>query len=103
VTVDAPVERFPPDVEATAYFVASEALANVVKHADASSASITARRANGRVVVEVVDDGIGGAQAESGSGLRGLADRVEAQGGRLRVESPAGSGTRVVAEVPCGS
>jgi signal transduction histidine kinase len=103
VTVETTPERFERDVEATAYFVACEALANVVKHAHAASVSITARRENGRLVVEVVDDGVGGASIDGGSGLRGLSDRIEASGGRLRIESPAGRGTRVVGEIPCES
>jgi len=90
-------------VEGTAYFVASEALANVVKHSGATHASIRATRANGTLVVEVEDDGVGGAASRNGSGLRGLADRVEAQGGTLRIESAPGSGTRIVGEIPCGS
>ena len=103
IQVEALEERLPPEVEGTAYFVASEALANVVKHAGATRASIRATRENGMLVVEVVDDGVGGAVARNGSGLSGLADRVEAQGGTLRVESARGSGTRVVGEIPCGS
>ena len=69
----------------------------------ASAASVEVSRADGQVVVEIVDDGIGGADTERGSGLRGLADRVEALGGRLRVWSPTGGGTRVKAEMPCAS
>jgi signal transduction histidine kinase len=103
VTVDATPERFPPEIEATAYFVACEALTNVVKHAGASKASIDARRANGLLVIEIADNGAGGAQQSGGSGLRGLADRVEARGGRLVVESVPGSGTRVRGELPCAS
>ena len=103
VTVEATQERLPPEVEGTAYFVASEALANVVKHAGASRASIRATRENGVLVIEVEDDGAGGAAGTDGSGLRGLADRVEALGGRLRIESPHGSGTRIVGEIPCAS
>ncbi len=103
VSVDATPERLPPAVEATAYFVACEGLANVVKHAQASKAAIEARRENGKLVVEVADDGVGGARADAGTGLRGLADRVEAQGGRLWIESAPGSGTRVVGEIPCAS
>ena len=64
---------------------------------------MTAERANGRLVVAVEDDGVGGADAAAGTGLRGLVDRVEAHGGRLRVESPRGKGTRVVGELPCAS
>jgi signal transduction histidine kinase len=103
VTVEAVQERLPPEVEGTAYFVASEALANVVKHAGATKASIRATRVNGTLVVEVEDDGIGGTASQNGSGLRGLADRVEAQGGRLRIESAPGAGTRIVGEIPCAS
>jgi signal transduction histidine kinase len=103
VSVDATLERFSPDVEATAYFVACEALTNVVKHADASKASIGARREDRRLVIEVADDGRGGAELAGGSGLRGLADRVEARGGRLLVDTVAGSGTRVRGEIPCAS
>ena len=103
VSVDATAERFAPEIEATAYFVACEALTNAVKHAGASAASIAARRENGLLVVEVADDGRGGAAQDAGSGLRGLADRVEARGGRLVVDSAAGSGTRVRGEIPCAS
>jgi signal transduction histidine kinase len=84
-----------------AYYVVSESLVNVAKHARASRATVDVGRENGHMVVEVVDDGIGGADTESGSGLRGLADRVEALGGRLRVWTPHGGGTRVKAEIPC--
>jgi signal transduction histidine kinase len=103
VSLEADEGRLPPQVEATAYFVACEALANVVKHAGATQARVSASRRNGVLVVAVEDDGVGGAGAAEGSGLRGLADRVEALGGRLRIESPAGGGTRIVGEIPCGS
>jgi len=103
VSLDVPEERFSPQVEATAYFVACEALANVVKHAHATKASVSAQRRNGFLVVMVDDDGIGGASPDDGSGLRGLADRVEALGGRLRIDSPVGDGTRIVGEIPCAS
>ena len=95
--------RLSPEVEATAYFVACEALTNAVKHGRATQATISATLPDGVLVVEVEDDGVGGAEPLNGSGLRGLADRVEAQGGRLTVESPAGGGTRVVGEIPCES
>jgi signal transduction histidine kinase len=101
VELEADEGRLPAQVEATAYFLACEALANSVKHSSASHAKICAHRHDGLLVVEVEDDGIGGANSANGSGLRGLADRVEALGGRLRVESPAGRGTRVVGEIPC--
>jgi signal transduction histidine kinase len=103
VTVDATSERLPPDVEATAYFVASEALTNVAKHAGASRAAIRAQQANGMLVVEIEDDGKGGARLEGGSGLRGLVDRVESRGGRLRIESGPGAGTLIVGVIPCAS
>ncbi|MGH3078619.1 MAG: sensor histidine kinase [Gaiellaceae bacterium] len=103
VTVESTQDRLAPEVEGTAYFVASEALANVVKHSGATKARIRATHANGTLVVEVEDDGVGGAASRNGSGLRGLADRVEAQGGSLRIESEPGSGTRIVGEIPCGS
>jgi signal transduction histidine kinase len=93
--------RYQPAVEAAAYFVVAEALANLVKHAEASSARVTIREAAGRLSVEVSDDGRGGADARGGSGLSGLADRVAAAGGRLRIESPPGAGTTVHADIPC--
>ena len=93
-------ERLPGPLELTAYFVASEALANVDKYAQASRASIRVWRDDGQITVEIADDGAGGADPARGSGLRGLADRVEAAGGRLRVTSPPGQGTVVAAELP---
>jgi signal transduction histidine kinase len=93
--------RLPEQVEVAAYYVVSESLANIGKHASAGSASIDVARVDDLVVVEVADDGVGGADSEGGSGLRGLADRVEARGGRLRVWSPPGGGTRLRAEMPC--
>lgn len=93
-------ERLPEPVEAAAYYVASEALANVVKHARARSALVRAERIEGRAVIEVVDDGTGGADPDRGSGLCGLRDRVETLEGRLRIESNQGQGTRVRAELP---
>jgi signal transduction histidine kinase len=98
----APSGRLPAPVEATAYFVACEGLANAVKHARASRITISAFRQDGRLVIEIADDGVGGADT-NGSGLRGLADRVEGLGGRLRVESREGQGTRVIGELPCES
>jgi signal transduction histidine kinase len=96
-----PPGRFPAPVEATAYFVVSEALANVAKHAVATNAEVSVRELAGRVVVQVSDNGIGGARPDAGSGLRGLADRVAAAGGSLRIDSPPGCGTRLEAEIPC--
>ncbi|MCE5287702.1 MAG: HAMP domain-containing protein [Nocardiaceae bacterium] len=100
VTVTVPAERFPEHVETTAYFVAAEALANVGKYAHASGASVAAAQLDGHLRVEIADDGIGGANPTSGSGLSGLVDRVAAIGGRLTVESPRGGGTRIVADLP---
>ena len=94
--------RMPAAAETTAYFLICEALQNTVKHARASRARVAVAQENGRVLVEVTDDGIGGADPASGSGLRGLADRVEAVGGQLSIESPPGQGTTVRAELPCG-
>ena len=94
-------DRLPERVEVAAYYVVSESLANVAKHAHASEARVSLERRGDYLVVEIVDDGDGGADTEKGSGLRGLADRVEALGGRLRVWTPLGGGTRVQAEIPC--
>jgi signal transduction histidine kinase len=95
-------ERLPDPVEAAAYFVCSEALANAAKHAGAVSAHVEAVMDSDLLCLRVSDNGVGGANAD-GAGLRGLRDRVEALGGRLRVESPPGAGTRVLAEIPCNS
>jgi GAF domain-containing protein len=100
VSVDVPGERLPAGVEATAYFLVGEALTNVVKHARAGGAQVTARVERGELRVEVRDDGVGGARGGHGTGLGGLEDRVAAVGGRLMVESPPGSGTRVCALLP---
>jgi len=100
VSVDVSVERLPAGVEATAYFVISEALTNVLKHARANGASVTARLEDGQLHVEVRDDGMGGARGGHGTGLGGLEDRVSALDGRLVVESPPGQGTRVSALLP---
>jgi signal transduction histidine kinase len=99
--VGAPIARLPEPVELAAFYLVSESLANIGKHARASSAIVELKREDERLVVEVTDDGRGGATTERGTGLRGLADRVEALGGRLQVWSPAGEGTRVRAEIPC--
>jgi PAS domain S-box-containing protein len=100
VAVDVSATRFPPAVEATAYFVVSEALTNAVKHSGAHGAQVAARVDNGALRVEVRDDGVGGADPRRGSGLTGLQDRVEALGGTIEITSPAGRGTSLVAEVP---
>jgi PAS domain S-box-containing protein len=97
---DVPTERLPEPVEAAVYYVASEALANAAKHAGATSATISVVRSEALVRVEIADDGRGGADPASGSGLRGLCDRVEALDGRLEIDSPAGHGTVMRAQLP---
>jgi signal transduction histidine kinase len=96
-----PAGRLPEQVEAAAYFVVAEALTNVAKHAGAGRATVRVSCARAAVRIEIRDDGSGGADAARGSGLRGLADRVAALGGRLLCESRAGHGTRLTAEIPC--
>jgi signal transduction histidine kinase len=100
VDVETPEDRLPEPVEAAVYYVASEALTNMAKYAQATQARVVVTPDNGRVVVEVTDNGIGGADSERGTGLRGLSDRVGALDGRLHVESPPGRGTRILAEIP---
>ena len=95
-------DRLPERLEVAAYYVVSESLANIGKHAHASAATIGVSRENQHVIVEIVDDGVGGADTEHGSGLRGLADRVEALDGTFRIWTSLGTGTRVRAELPCG-
>jgi PAS domain S-box-containing protein len=97
---DVPGERLPEPVEAAAYYLIAEAITNVAKHAHASHVAVSVRRDDGRVVVNVADDGVGGADAAGGSGLNGLSDRVEALHGRLRIDSPRGGGTRIEAQIP---
>ena len=99
VELAVPAERLPAEVEAAAYFVCSEALANVAKYASASRAVVRVAADDRAALVEIFDDGVGGADPAQGSGLRGLADRVEALGGQLRLESPPGGGTRLSAEL----
>jgi len=94
--------RLPVQVETAAYYVVSEALTNAAKHSRASEVRVAASCRDGILTVEVADDGVGGAGNGRGSGLRGLADRVEALDGRLSVSSPPGRGTTLVAEFPCG-
>ena len=94
--------RLPEPLEVAAFYLVSEGLVNIAKHAHALTASVDVERINGNVVIEVLDDGVGGADSERGSGLRGMADRVEALDGRLQVWTPHGGGTRLRAEMPCG-
>jgi signal transduction histidine kinase len=100
VTVDVVDERLPSAVEAASYYVVAEALTNVAKYAGASEARVSVARDDGRVVVEVADDGAGGADPATGTGLRGLADRVASLDGALSVDSAVGVGTTVRAEIP---
>ena len=97
-----PGERLSQPVEAAAYYLIAEALTNVAKYAQASEARVRVIASDASVVVEVSDDGVGGAEPATGSGLRGLADRVEALGGTLEVVSPGGGGTTLRAEIPLG-
>ena len=90
----------PADVAAVAYFVVAEALSNVAKYAKAKTVTVTAEVRDARLAIQVSDDGVGGADPEKGSGLRGLADRVEALDGSLRLDSPVGTGTLLAAEIP---
>jgi signal transduction histidine kinase len=97
-----PDERLPEAVELAAYFVVAEALTNVAKYANATHATVEVARENGRLLVEVADDGVGGADPEHGTGLRGLADRIAVLEGRLEIDSERGRGTTVRARIPCG-
>ncbi|HWF74848.1 MAG TPA: histidine kinase [Solirubrobacteraceae bacterium] len=93
----------PQSVESAGFFVIAEALTNAVKHSRANELAVSLERVDGRLMIEVRDDGVGGARVGGGTGLRGIADRVDVLGGRLLVESPPGEGTRLHAEVPCAS
>jgi signal transduction histidine kinase len=99
IQVDVPAERFPAEVEASAYFIVAEALTNVVKHSHAGHAQVSACVQDGTLRVEIRDDGGGGADPD-GHGLVGMRDRVTTLGGRLEIESPAGGGTLVAATLP---
>jgi signal transduction histidine kinase len=103
VDVTAPAGRYAPLLEATAYFVVCEALANIAKHARATAAYVNIDQVGGRLIVQVVDDGVGGVDVRRGTGLTGLADRVAALEGQLQIDSLRESGTRIRAELPCGS
>ncbi|TAK01304.1 MAG: hypothetical protein EPO36_06035 [Chloroflexota bacterium] len=100
VTVDVGAERYPPAVEGAAYFLISEALTNVTKYANATRAIVRVRGSADQLNVEIEDDGVGGADSRSGSGLRGLADRLAALDGTLTIVSPVGGGTRISARIP---
>ena len=103
VEVHTTTERFSVGLEAAAYFIACEGLTNAIKHSDATAVMVSAHRSNGHLVISVTDDGVGGVVEKHGGGLRGLHDRVAAQGGSLHVESAPDKGTILTAELPCGS
>jgi signal transduction histidine kinase len=92
--------RAPEPVEVAAYYLVSEALTNILKHSHATRAGVSVAPCGARLVVEIVDDGAGGADRDTGSGLHGLSDRIEALGGQLEVSSPPGAGTTLRAEIP---
>jgi signal transduction histidine kinase len=96
-----PESRLPDPIEAAIYYLVAEAVTNVAKYAQATEATVAVERSNGMATVVVSDDGVGGAEPNTGSGLVGLTDRVEALGGRLRIDSPPGRGTCITAEIPC--
>ena len=98
---DLPDERLPEPVEAAVYYVVAETVTNIAKHARAESATVSVTLASGTARVVITDNGVGGADPAGGTGLRGLADRIEALDGGLRIESVPGSGTRIEAQIPC--
>jgi signal transduction histidine kinase len=100
--VEAPADRLPSSVESAVYFVVAEALTNAARYARARRVTVSVVRRNGQVDVEVGDDGIGGADPDQGSGLRGLHDRLGALDGRLELTSVGGEGTILRASIPCG-
>ena len=102
VELDVRVGRLPIEIEAAAYFVCAEALTNVAKYASASRTRLEVTALDAQLAVLIIDDGVGGADLSHGTGLQGLADRVEALGGTLRVDSPPGKGTRLAAQIPLG-
>jgi signal transduction histidine kinase len=93
-------ERLPDQIEVAAYYVVSETLTNVAKHASASEVDVRARVADGALELRIEDDGVGGAEPAEGSGLTGLADRVEAVGGSIAITSPRGGGTSLRVRLP---
>jgi signal transduction histidine kinase len=102
VSLDVTKAPLPAPVAAAVYFICAEALSNAAKHAAASHVTVVVTTSDGRIDVKIADDGVGGADASRGSGLRGLADRVEVLRGRLQVDSVPGDGTRLTAEIPLG-
>jgi signal transduction histidine kinase len=104
VSLDVDLDRrLPAAVESTAYFVVTEALTNVARHAHATRAAVAIARATDKLVVEVRDDGVGGADPAGGTGLQGLRDRVTALGGTMHIVSPEGGPTTLLVEIPCAS
>ncbi len=100
--MDISLSRRPPEpAEAAAYYIVSEALTNIAKHAHASSARVSVTDTETGLLIEVSDDGVGGAEPTRGGGLQGLEDRTAAIGGTISIKSPLGAGTRLVAEIPC--
>jgi signal transduction histidine kinase len=103
VKVDVQIrDRLPDEVESTAYFVVVEALTNIARHSGATQAAVQIRREGNWLRITVTDDGRGGADPDKGSGLRGLKDRIAALDGSFALASPAGRGTRLTVEIPCG-
>jgi signal transduction histidine kinase len=102
VEVHSTTERFSVGLEAAAYFIACEGLTNAIKHSNATAVTVDAHRSDGRLVISVTDNGVGGVVEKPGGGLRGLNDRVAAHGGSLHVESAPDKGTTLTAELPCG-
>jgi signal transduction histidine kinase len=102
VEVSVKTDRYPEPVEATAYYVVAEALTNVAKYAQASKATVRIAPVGNCLIVDVEDDGIGGADTSAGTGLRGLPDRLAARDGTFTIVSEPGSGTHVHAEIPLG-
>jgi signal transduction histidine kinase len=100
VDLEISVGRLDPAIEAAVYFLCSEALTNGARHAQATGMTVAVTQSPGRLLVEIADDGVGGADPTKGTGLRGLADRIEALGGGLSVESPPRRGTWLRAEIP---
>jgi signal transduction histidine kinase len=103
VIAEVPEDRLGESIEAATYFVISESLANCAKYSRASNIRVSVTRRNGHAVLDIDDDGVGGADPSHGSGLRGLFDRVQALDGQFRFESPPGRGTHIHAEIPCAS
>jgi signal transduction histidine kinase len=100
VRLDVTDDELPDDTALAAYFIVSEALTNARRYADADAVGVRVAAAAGALIVEIVDDGSGGADPASGTGLRGLVDRIDALGGRLEIDSPPGAGTRITARLP---